>query len=152
MVPGPRFGKFSETCLTYISALELFSLSIWTCGGRMRLNSTYRCSSIVKRLPIHDIDHRPPPVWTRRELRESNGPQMSGCHWPTGWVGGPESSERLSGMMSDTSCYRADCLLAAGWGNRWCVSPAVPMGLPRSGRVDDIIIMLSLHGSPLTRR
>ena len=109
VVPGPRFGKFSETCLTYISALELFSLSIWTCGGRMPLNSTYRCSSIVKRLPIHDIDHRPPPVWTRRELRESNGPQMSGCHWPTGWVGGPESSERLSGMMSDTIFLDASC-------------------------------------------
>ena len=109
VVPGPRFGKFSETCLTYISALDLFSLSIWTCGGRMPLNSTYRCSSIVKRLPIHDIDHRPPPVWTRRELRESNGPQMSGCHWPTGWVGGPESSERLSGMMSDTIFLDASC-------------------------------------------
>ena len=78
----------------------------------MPLNSTYRCSSIVKTLPIHDIDHLPPPVWTRRELRESNGPQMSGCHWPTGWVGGSQRSKCIS--RHDVGYDFPGCLLVGG--------------------------------------
>ena len=66
-----------------------------------------------------------------------------------GYYAGSHSAKATQDLAS---LYRVDPLLAAGWGNRWCVSPAVPMGQPRSGRVDDIIIMLSLHGSPLTRR